>query len=159
MEKNSKEKQYIIDNIDRAINELVYEKTQIIKAYNYYHGKRDPEQFRHLEENYGIGTPTSIEFIPLARNHIDVLIGEYLSTPVKPRISCKDNKTLSAINKEKQNKIHQEIVGELKKHLTNSINGENVSDVEIEQRLKDIYDDLSLNYVSEYEISSQFIVD
>ena len=77
MEKNSKEKQYIIDNIDRAINELVYEKTQIIKAYNYYHGKRDPEQFRHLEENYGIGTPTSIEFIPLARNHIDVLIGEY----------------------------------------------------------------------------------
>ena len=158
MEKNSKEKQYIIDNIDRAINELVYEKTQIIKAYNYYHGKRDPEQFRHLEEHYGIGTPTSIEFIPLARNHIDVLIGEYLSTPVKPRISCKDNKTLSAINKEKQNKIHQEIVGELKKHLTNSINGENVSDVEIEQRLKDIYDDLSLNYVSEYEISSQFIV-
>lgn len=36
--KNNKEKE-IIDNIDRAINELVYEKTQIIKAYNYYHGK------------------------------------------------------------------------------------------------------------------------
>ena len=45
----------IIEKIDIAINELVYEKTQIIKAYNYYHCKRDPEQFRHLEENYGIG--------------------------------------------------------------------------------------------------------
>ena len=35
--KKTKEKE-IIDIIDRAINELVYEKTQIIKAYNYYHG-------------------------------------------------------------------------------------------------------------------------
>ena len=75
--KKTKEKE-IIDIIDRAINELVYEKTQIIKAYNYYHGKRDPEQFRHLEENYGLGTPTSVEFIPLVRKHVDVLIGEYL---------------------------------------------------------------------------------
>ena len=158
MNNKSRGDDYLIDKIDKAISELVIDKHRLQKAYNYYNCKRDPEQFRHLEENYGIGTPTSIEFIPLARNHIDVLIGEYLSTPVKPRISCKDNKTLSAINKEKQNKIHQEIVGELKKHLTNSINGENVSDVEIEQRLKDIYDDLSLNYVSEYEISSQFIV-
>ena len=32
--------QEIINNIDRAINELVYEKTQLIKAYHYYHGKR-----------------------------------------------------------------------------------------------------------------------
>ena len=97
MEKNTKEKE-ILDNIDRAINELVYEKTSIIKAYNYYHGKRDPEQFRHLEENYGIGTPTSVEFIPLVRKHVDVLIGEYLSTPVLPRVSCKDSETLSNID-------------------------------------------------------------
>ncbi len=76
------EEQEIIDNIDRAINELVYEKTSFIKAYNYYHGKRDPEQFRHLEENYGIGTPTSVEFVPLVKKHIDALIGEYLSIPV-----------------------------------------------------------------------------
>ena len=70
--KKTKEKE-IIDIIDRAINELVYEKTQIIKAYNYYHGKRDPEQFRHLEENYGLGTPTSVEFIPLVRKHVHIL--------------------------------------------------------------------------------------
>ena len=107
-EKNKKE-QEIIDTIDRAINELVYEKTQLIKAYNYYHGKRDPEQFRHLEENYGIGTPTSVEFIPLTRKHIDVLIGEYLSTPVLPRISCKDKDTLSNINKDKQTEINNKI--------------------------------------------------
>ena len=106
--KNDKES-YILDTIDRAITELVYEKSQIIKAYNYYHGKRDPEQFRHLEENYGIGTPTSVEFIPLVRKHVDVLIGEYLSTPLLPKISCKDSETLHNIFKDKQAKINNEI--------------------------------------------------
>ena len=107
-EKTDKE-QYVLNMIDRAITELVYDKTQVMKAYNYYHGKRDPEQFRHLEENYGIGTPTSVEFIPLVRKHVDVLIGEYLSTPLLPKVSCKDSETLSNIFKDKQAKINNEV--------------------------------------------------
>jgi hypothetical protein len=51
-------KEEIINKIDLAINDLVYRKTSLIKAYNYYNCKRNPEQFRHLEENFGIGTPT-----------------------------------------------------------------------------------------------------
>ena len=74
-EKNSKD-EALMNNIDKAIQELVYEKTKFIKAYNYYNGKRDPEQYRHLEENYGIGTATSVEFVPLVRKHIDRLVGE-----------------------------------------------------------------------------------
>ena len=50
--KYSEKEQDLIECIDKAITELVYEKVKLIKAYNYYHGKRDPEQFRHLEENY-----------------------------------------------------------------------------------------------------------
>jgi hypothetical protein len=154
----------ILDNIDRAINELVYEKTQIIKAYNYYHGKRDPEQFRHLEENYGIGTPTSVEFIPLVRKHIDVLIGEYLSTPVRPRISCKDTKTLSNINRDKQLKINQTVSEELGKHLRNvvysSILGQQeVPDKVIEQQLTELHESIDRNFISDYEIAAQNIVD
>ena len=122
MAKQSKEDEnYIITNIDKTINELVYEKTQIIKAYRYYHGKRDPEQFRHLEENYGIGTPTAVEFIPLTRKHIDVLIGEYLSTPVSPKISCKDSDTLSNIHRDKQLAISNAIIKKLNDHLKNSL--------------------------------------
>ncbi|MGV8961805.1 MAG: hypothetical protein ACOH2V_00220 [Candidatus Saccharimonadaceae bacterium] len=116
----SEKENEIIGNINRAINELVYEKTQLIKAYHYYHGKRDPEQFRHLEENYGIGTPTSVEFVPLVRKHVDVLIGEYLSTPLLPRISCKDKNTLSNIHRQKQLEINGKIVTELKQHLQNT---------------------------------------
>ena len=162
-EKNKKE-QEIIDTIDRAINELVYEKTQLIKAYNYYHGKRDPEQFRHLEENYGIGTPTSVEFIPLTRKHIDVLIGEYLSTPVLPRISCKDSDTLSNINKDKQTEINNKIAHELNKHLRESISAilqgkPAPQPKEVEQKLNNTEQIIEQNFISEYEIAGQNIID
>lgn len=156
--------QEMINTTDRAINELVYEKTQIIKAYNYYHCKRDPEQFRHLEENYGIGTPTSIEFIPLTRKHIDVLIGEYLSTPVLPRISCKDSSTLSNIFRDKQLKINEAIVKELNKHLNNSLyaaitgNQQDTTDKEVAKRLTDLHESLDRNFISDYEIAGQNIV-
>ena len=164
MSERDKKEQEIIDNIDKAINDLVYEKSQVIKAYNYYHGKRDPEQFRHLEENYGLGTATSIEFIPLARKHIDALIGEYLSQPALPRISCKDEKTLSNIFKDKQNKINQEVANELKRLLkstvTSAITGDpqQVNDKEIEKKLNDLIESLDRNFISEYEIAGQNIV-
>ena len=161
--KNNKESE-IISMIDRAISELVYEKTKMIKAYNYYHGKRDPDQFRHLEENYGIGTPTSVEFVPLVRKHIDVLIGEYLSTPVMPKISCKDSMTLSNIHREKQLKIHEEVAKELNSHLRNTIYNtlkeqQNVSDAEVEYRLNSLREWVDKNFISEYEVAAQNIVD
>lgn len=162
LEKNNKE-QDVLDNIDRAINELVYEKTSIIKAYNYYHGKRDPEQFRHLEENYGIGTPTSVEFIPLVRKHIDVLIGEYLTIPVMPKISCKDKETLSNIHRDRQKLINDAIVAELKKHLTNTVYaapGQQVAtDTEVQKQLEVLQEDLNRNFISNYEIAAQHIIE
>ena len=69
---------YLIKNADQAISELVYDKIHLIKAYNYYSGERDNEQFAHLEDNYGLGNPTSIIFVPLIRKHIDALVGEFL---------------------------------------------------------------------------------
>lgn len=162
---NEKLKDEIIDNIDRAINELVYDKTQLVKAYNYYHGKRDPEQFRHLEENYGIGTPTSVEFVPLVRKHIDVLIGEYITTPVRPKVSCKDSDTLSNIFRDKQIAIHKSVLDELNAHLNNTIyaaiygGNSKTTDLEVEKRIKDIKDSLNQNFISEYEIAGQNIVE
>ena len=160
--KNDKES-YILDTIDRAITELVYEKSQIIKAYNYYHGKRDPEQFRHLEENYGIGTPTSVEFIPLVRKHVDVLIGEYLSTPLLPKISCKDSETLHNIFKDKQAKINNEIAVQLRQYLIktlySNIENKEIPDKEMEAKITDLKDSIERNFISEYEIAGQNIID
>lgn len=171
IQERTEKEQDIINNVDRAINELVYEKTQLIKAYRYYHGKRDPEQFRHLEENYGIGTATSVEFVPLVRKHVDVLIGEYLSTPLLPKISCKDKETLSTIHRDKQLKINNDIVTELKKHLNNTLysnimgqknnstQGQQATDKEIETALKNTQESIERNFISEYEIAAQNIID
>ena len=102
----------LIDKTNEVIAELVYNKYELQKAYNYYNGKRDPEQFKYLEENFGIGSPTSVEFTPLLKKHVDALVGEYLGTPIIPKISCKDTDTISAITREKQLEITNRIVKE-----------------------------------------------
>lgn len=157
----------IIKKIDDAISELVYEKTALMKAYNYYNCKRDPDQFRHLEMNYGLGTPSQIEFTPLIRKHIDALVGEYTSVPTKPRISCKDEDTLSNIMRDKDVKIKQEVFSFYKQKLQNQIitlfgqpnQGQGQSnDPLIQNELKKLIDDLQINFISEYEIAAQNIV-
>lgn len=155
----------IIRQIDSAANELVYRKTSLIKAYNYYNCKRDPEQFRHLEENYGLGTPTQIEFTPLARKHIDALVGEYTSIPTKPKISCKDEKTLSNIMRDQQLKINKEVYNFYKSKLNNAIlkgfqsNEEIKEDPNIAKELNNLITDLNENYISDYEIAAHNILE
>jgi len=111
----------LIDKTNEVISELVYDKTELQKAYNYYNGKRDPEQFRYLEENFGIGNPTSVEFTPLLKKHVDALVGEFLGTPILPKVTCKDENTISNIMREKQLAITNGIVQFLNSHLHNAV--------------------------------------
>lgn len=158
----NKEKE--IEKINSCVSELVYEKIQLKKAYNYYHCVRDAEQFRHIEQNYGIGTPTSISFTPLIKKHIDVLVGEYLELDPDWQVTCKDEKTLTNIMRDKQLKISEEVFKEMKKHIENSIvniiveGKEPVMDPFIEQQMKNLKRDLNKNYVSDYEIAAQNIL-
>ena len=155
-------KQELIDKTNETISELVIDKYDLQKAYNYYFGKRDAEQFKYLEENYGIGSPTSVEFTPLLRKHVDALVGEYLGTPLLPKISCKDSETISNITREKQLKITNEIVKSLKEHLNNAllgfINGKDNTDVSIKQQLDKIIQTIDQTFVSQYEISAQNVL-
>ena len=114
-------KDELIEKTDKAISELVYSKYDLQKAYNYYNGIRDADQFRYLEEVYGTNTPTTLHFTPLIRKHVDALIGEYLGTPIIPKIVCKDSDTISNIDREKQLKITYELQKYLKNHLNNFI--------------------------------------
>ena len=152
----------LIDKTNDAISELVYDKYELQKAYNYYNGKRDPEQYRYLEENFGIGTPTSVEFTPLLKKHVDALVGEYLGTPILPKISCKDSETISNITREKQLKIIEEIVKFLKAHLNNSIlsfiDGKNITDKSIKTQLDKLIQDVDQSFISQYEIAAQNII-
>lgn len=156
-------KEELIQKTDKAINELVYAKYDLQKAYNYYNGIRDADQFRYLEEVYGANTPTTLHFTPLIKKHIDALIGEYLGTPIIPKIFCKDSTTINNIDREKQLKIAKELYTSLKSHLKNSIlsfvNGNTIEDGLIKQQLQSIVDDINNTFISEYEIAAQNVLE
>lgn len=150
-----------IKQIDAAIAELVYDKAALKMAYNYYHAKRDVDQFRHIEENYGIGVPTGVSFNPLVRPHIDRLVGEYLGLNQDLNITCKDQTTLSNIMRDKKNQIDVKLYNYLKQYINNSIiaplinNKESSVDPFIEKEMQKVADDVNESYISEYEITAQ----
>lgn len=158
----SKEKE--IEKINCCISELVYDKSALRKAYNYYHGKRDADQFKYLEENFGIGVPTSISFTPLMKKHIDVLVGEYLELEPDMQVTCKDEDTVSKIQRDKQLKIDSEVHKYLVKYLNNALIGilmdskEPVNDPFIEKELQKIKLDVENSFESDYELAAQNII-
>ena len=154
----------IIDRVDEAINELVVDKWRLLKAYNYYNGKRDAEQFRYIEENFGIGNPTSVEFTPLIKKHVDALIGEYLNIPILPKVSCKDKNTISNINRDLQISISSAVYKYLQQFLNNEIlsfiGGKNPTvDINIQNKLDKIIEETHNDFISEYEIAAQNVLE
>ena len=159
---NKRDDEYLMKHIDGAINELVIPKYKLQKCYNYYNGKRDAEQFRYLEENFGIGNPTSIQFTPLIRKHIDALVGEYIGTPLLPKVSCKDRDTLSKITRDKELAITMQVRAFLTEHLNNQIlnfiQGKPMDDA-IDEQIKKITNEMNNSFVSEYEVAAQNIIE
>lgn len=153
----------LIEETNRIIAELVYPKYDLQKAYNYYNGKRDAEQYKYLEDNFGIGNPTAVEFIPLIKKHIDALIGEYLGAPIIPKVSCKDSATITKMYREKELYITKEVYTHLKRHLRNSIlsfiDGKDITDKAIENQLNNLIQDLDSNFISQYEIAAQNVLE
>jgi hypothetical protein len=150
-----------IETCKKNITELVYAKDKFIKARNMYSGVRDPNQFRHLEENYGLGNPTSIKFEPVIKLHIDELVGEFLSNPKKKHITCKDKGTISKIFRDKMVAINKGMLTELRKLASNIVydpNYQNGYDPNITDQLNQTYDDLDNDFISEYEKAAQNIL-
>jgi hypothetical protein len=57
----------------------------------------------------------------MVKKHLDALIGEYLGTPILPKVSCKDSETISAITREKSLEITNSVVKFLKDHLNTTL--------------------------------------
>lgn len=148
---------------DKTISELVYDKQELQKAYNYYDGILDEDQYRFIEEEYGIGNPTSVEFVPLIKKHVDALVGEILTTPIVPKVTCKDADTISKITREKELYINQEVYQFLNKRLQNKIvqylqTNKKIIDNGIQEAIDSLKEDLNISFISEYEISAQNVV-
>lgn len=154
-----------IQQINKAIGELVYDKVQLRTAYDYYHSRRRADAFKFLEDKYGLGVPTEVAFNPLVRPHIDRLIGEYLSLNPDVKITCKDSDTISNIMRDKQLEIQTAQFKYLKQYLENKILASVASEQDmsvdpfIEKELQKLTDNISNSYVSNYEIAAQNILD
>jgi hypothetical protein len=125
----------------------------------------DLDQYKHFEENYGIGTPTQIQFIPLIKKHIDYLVGKFLDAPLNMQITCKDQKTLSLINRERQLKVLDGVRELYMSNLYNTIlskfgdqNTPVTKDPLTEKSLQLLKEDIDKNFISEYEIAAQNII-
>ena len=156
-------KDVLVSKTNLAISELVYNKEKMKKAYNYYNCKRDQEQFKYLEENYGIGQPTAVEFIPLIKKHVDALVGEYLDIPILPKVSCKDEDTINNIYREKQLKIATECFNLLQSNLKNNLlrvlGSQDMIDLNIKEQVDKLIEDINENFISQYEIAGQNVVE
>ena len=158
--------QELIDFTNKTIAELVFPKWDLQKAYNYYNGKMDADQYRYIEEQYGVGNPTSIKFIPLIKKHIDALVGEFLGFPILPKVSCKDSETISKITREKELTINKEIKDFLDKRLHNILleyfqNGQQdqLLDSGVQEAIDKLKEDINDSFISQYEIAAQNIVE
>ena len=155
----------LIDKANQAVAELVYPKYELKKAYNYYHGKMDADQFRYLEENYGIGNPTSVEFIPLIKKHIDALVGEYLGMPIIPKVTCKDTDTITKISREKELSISKKVYDFLKARLKNKLlqfldkkGDDALTDPTIQQDINSLIESTKHNFISQFEVAAQNVI-
>lgn len=155
----SRDKQ--IEITEKNISELVIPKVKVQKAYNYYNCIIDTEQFRCFEENYGIGNPTSVAFIPLIKKHIDALVGEHTGIPLSPSVSCKDSRTIGFAMRDKQLKIKSEIAKYYKNIFRNQIilglNG-GLDDDAVKAEMIRLRKTINESFISEYEIAAQNII-
>ena len=94
---------YMRQATDHFITALVNEKPRIKTARNLYDGVRDGQEFKYLEETFGIETPMSIKMTPLIKTRIDVLLGLLLDEIFTFKMSVNDNATLTKIEKNKLN--------------------------------------------------------
>ena len=168
-EKEKSNPDYIQQMTDHICNYLITDKDHLRKAYNYYNGVVDKDQYRAIEENYGIGSPTSIQFIPLIKRHVDALIGRHLQTRVTPKITCKDKETLSNIHRQKQLEVKKLHINSIKESLHNNIvyhfmtpeekqQNKPPIDIASDQALKKQQEDFDRNFISEYELAAQHML-
>ena len=110
-EKEKSQFDYLKKSVDYYIAYLVHEKTRIKTARNLYDGKRDRDEFRYLEETFGIETPIAVRMTPIIKTRIDVLLGLLLDEVFTYKVSINDENTITEIEDAKKNERAKRILG------------------------------------------------
>lgn len=95
---------YLKGNMDHWISSLI-RSTQFFKTFrDYYSGVRDNKDFEYLTENFGIGTPSSLNFTNIIKPRVDSIVAQLESDAYSYSVSCTDDKTIDLIQEEKKSK-------------------------------------------------------
>jgi hypothetical protein len=113
-EKRKNKPPYLIAMGDELISQLVGHRRNIRRMRNLYEGVRDPAMHKYLTDNKGIGNPSSVPFIPLLRNRVEVLKGKYLDAGIPHKVGMSDSYSLGLHAQEK----HEALMMEFARRLT-----------------------------------------
>jgi hypothetical protein len=152
--------EYLKGNIDHWVANLVQPKSELRTLRNYYNGIRDDKEFEYLTENFGIGTPSSLNFMNIIKPRIDSIVAQLESDSYTYSVSCTDDKTIDLIQEEKKEKKLREIEGALdlfsKKMKTALQNEEDpVPFSELQSSTAKIKEKYKTNFMSDFEIAAQ----
>jgi len=154
---------YLSHTIDFYIAALVREKAHIKQARNLYDGVRSKDEFRYLEETFGIETPLSIKMTPLIKTRIDVLIGIFLDEEYHYHVSINDAPTITQIEEQKRKEFSKRVMAKVEsftnenKVLTQQ-GKETTKDVFAADFLSKLDKSLNESFISEFEIAIQALI-
>jgi len=154
---------YLKKSVDYNITSLVHEKKRIKKARNLYDGFRDKEEFRYLEETFGIETPIAVKMTPLIKTRIDVLLGLLLDDVFTYRVSINDAPTLTKVEDAKKKERATKVLEGYRKQMANNINKvkkgeEPKTDVVTEKYLTRLEKSIDEGFISQFEIAAQSLI-
>jgi hypothetical protein len=155
--------EYLHKSIDYNIAQLVYERDHIRKARNLYEGVRDEEEFKYLQETFGIETPLALKMTPLVKTRVDVLLGILLDETFTYRVTVNDSISIDDINKQKIEEKVKRIRLKYQEQLdTNQKNIQQGRPVEVDfvtqKYLKSVDGLINETFISSFEIAAQSLI-
>jgi len=155
---------YLSHTIDFYIAAMVREKDHIKSARNLYDGVRNKDEFRYLEETFGIETPLAVKMTPLIKTRIDVLVGMFLDEEYHYHVSMSDANTVTKIEEEKRKEFSMRMQEKLTKFTADTVNlvkqnkpvdPENLLEADF---VKTLSESLNKSFISQFEITIQSLV-
>lgn len=144
---------YLKGNVDYAIADLVYDKRETKVAYESYYGQRDYREFKHLSDNYGVGSPVDIPNMRLMGTRIDYLVGKAMQNTFDYFVTCANTEAINLKNTEKVTTILKELQQKFEKGLQQPSKEKNPT--YSEQFLKELKENFGDHWQASFEIAAQ----
>lgn len=162
-EKDKNSFEYLQKMGDYLISQLVFEKKRIKTARNLYEGRRDPEEFKYLENTFGIETPISVKMTPLIKTRIDVLVGILLDETFTYKVTINDKASLDLVKEQKIKLKLERIKARYTEELNNNIDkvekGEDPNQKAVDDKFLTSVDKLiNEKFVSTFEIAASALI-